>query len=555
MGEVYLAHEEAAERQVALKFVRAPNNPAHIERFQVEVRALARVEHPNIVRILATDLNCMVPFFTMEFSAGGSLSARVHAEGALDPTSAARLMVPVARAVHAAHQADVVHRDLKPSNILLTDDGTPKVADFGLAKRTDRDDGLTLASGPIGTASFMPPEQVSSRYGEVGPRSDVYGLGATLYYLLAGRPPFSGESSHDIATKVVSEPPPRLRSVRPDVPPGLEAIVMKCLEKRAADRYASAADLADDLERFLTGGRGHAPTFTPARRVRRWVGRHRIRITGALFILLVIGGLVTKLVSDRKTTEGNTPTKTRDPNEVIREEIAKGNEVRLLGTDGMPRSIAWPMGPSELVGATDDGGTCSYSARETKVLLLLDDPGVERYRLSLDVCERKKLHVGSASDTVGLVYGFTTQVGVGEIKVFNTECVTYAEYDTVAKPPGTKRSIMNRLITVIEEGPLRRSQMPARGPASPIAEITPGAPWRTLTIDITPEGVSFLTPKFPGPYKATEIQDRRERQGRTAANAKAKITSLPVWSPRMPVGIWCYDADVAFRNVTIRALD
>ena len=259
MGDVFLAREHATERIVAMKFLRATGNPFAIERFLTEVRAVARLDHPNIIRIFATDFLRSEPYFTMEHASGGTLASRVVENGPLPADDAARIIAIVARAVETAHRTGVLHRDLKPSNVLLTDRGDPIVADFGLAKRTDLNEGLTIGTSPLGTPGFMPPEQVSRRHGKSGVYSDIYGLGETLYYLLTGRPPFTGESVLEIAAQVENTLPERLRALRPELPAALEGIVLKCLEKDPAHRYTTAANLANDLERFLAGQKPSAP--------------------------------------------------------------------------------------------------------------------------------------------------------------------------------------------------------------------------------------------------------------------------------------------------------
>ncbi|MDW8244531.1 MAG: serine/threonine-protein kinase [Thermogemmata sp.] len=251
MGDVFLAREYPTERLVALKMLRSFGNPNVAERFVAEVRALARLNHPNIVRVLATDFLRQQPFFTMEYIEGGTLADRLRQQGPIDPHEAARLIRTAAQAVHAAHCAQVLHRDLKPSNILLDAHGQPHISDFGLAKLLDRDDGLVTATGPLGTPSYMPPEQCSKRFGPVGPAADVYGLGATLYHMVVGRPPFSGSSTPEIIRHIEQTPPIRPRVIRPEIPLELEAIILKCLQKRPHDRYPTAAALAEDLERFL----------------------------------------------------------------------------------------------------------------------------------------------------------------------------------------------------------------------------------------------------------------------------------------------------------------
>jgi serine/threonine protein kinase len=260
MGAVYLAREVVPDRLVAIKFLRRPGSQSAYDRFLVEVRALAALDHPNIIRVLATDFFRSDPFFTTEYFPNGSLLKKVEESGALDPLKAARLMAVAARAVHAANQKDVIHRDLKPSNILLTADGVPKVADFGLAKRLDQDDDLTTSTGALGSPPYMAPEQTGKQGFEgVDARTDVYGLGATLYHLVTGHRPFVGDTPDEVMSRVLIDPPPPPRSLRLEVPRALEAIILKCLEKEPSRRYPSGEALAADLDRS-------SPASNPRRR-------------------------------------------------------------------------------------------------------------------------------------------------------------------------------------------------------------------------------------------------------------------------------------------------
>ena len=217
---------------VALKFLQRPGHQGAFDRFGVEVKSLGALDHPNIIRFYSSDFLRSTPYFTSEYAAGGCLLQKLEAEGPLDPKEAARLMAIVARAIDAAHSAKVIHRDLKPSNIVLMKDGRPKVSDFGLAKRLDSDDDLTEGSGPLGSPPYMAPEQTGRNEGAIDARTDVYGLGATLYHLVTGRRPFTGLQD-EVISKVRSEPPIPPRSVRREVPRELEAIILKCLEKGA----------------------------------------------------------------------------------------------------------------------------------------------------------------------------------------------------------------------------------------------------------------------------------------------------------------------------------
>jgi hypothetical protein len=252
MGVVYKAWQLRLQRPVALKMLLAGPyaGPKELERFQREAEAVAALGHANIVQVHDVGDVEGRPFFTMELVEGGDLAERIR--GVPQPArEAAALVATLADAVHAAHQSGIVHRDLKPANILLARDGTPKVSDFGLARRLQGDGELTLSGTPVGTPSYMAPEQARGEKGAIGPATDVYALGAILYELLTGRPPFRAESAAATLQQVVADEPVPPARLNPQVPRDLETICLKCLQKEPAQRYASAAELAADLRRFL----------------------------------------------------------------------------------------------------------------------------------------------------------------------------------------------------------------------------------------------------------------------------------------------------------------
>jgi tetratricopeptide (TPR) repeat protein len=254
MGVVYRAVQKHLKRPVALKMVRGDLSfdPGQVERFRVEAESIASLRHPNVVQIYEIGESGGVPYFSLEMLEGGTLARRLSS-GPMVARAAATLTATLARTIAAVHRVGIIHRDLKPSNVLFDVDGTPKVTDFGLAKRLKVEDGQTLSGEVMGTPSYMAPEQAEGLTHQIGPPVDIYALGAILYEMLTGRPPFRGPTILETLRQVVFEdpvPPSRLQS---RVSRDLETICLKCLAKAPARRYATADDLADDLDRFLAG--------------------------------------------------------------------------------------------------------------------------------------------------------------------------------------------------------------------------------------------------------------------------------------------------------------
>jgi serine/threonine-protein kinase len=252
MGVVYKAWEKSLKRFVALKMVLRGEHAsgADLARFRGEAQSAAGLAHPNIVPVYKVDSENGQAYFSMKYVEGQTLAARVKA-GPLPPRDAARYLAAVSRAVHHAHQKGILHRDLKPANVLIDGDDQPLVTDFGLAKRVEGGVSLTGTGAIVGTPSYMAPEQAAGNLGQPGPAADIYGLGAILYELLTGRPPFLAATAVDTLLLVRSEEPVRPRLLNPQIDPDLEFICRKCLEKNPEHRYASAQCLADDLESYL----------------------------------------------------------------------------------------------------------------------------------------------------------------------------------------------------------------------------------------------------------------------------------------------------------------
>lgn len=277
MGVVYKAHQQSLNRIVAVKMILSGSlaNENDVTRFRAEAEAAANLDHPNIVSIFEVGEHAGRHFFSMGFVEGSSLTDAVR-NNLLPPEQAAEILRTVAEATEYAHQQGILHRDLKPSNVLLDRQGQPQITDFGLAKRLEGESDLTATGQILGTPSYMPPEQAQGDHQRVGPASDVYSLGAILYELLTGRPPFRAENAVETLRQVVDTEPVSPRLLNPQIPMDLETICFKCLSKEPQQRYPSAKELADELARFHNGVPILARPISRPARVWRWCRRNRI---------------------------------------------------------------------------------------------------------------------------------------------------------------------------------------------------------------------------------------------------------------------------------------
>jgi WD40 repeat protein len=333
MGVVYKARQIKADRLVALKMVlHAGHADAEaLARFKTEAEAVARLTHPNIVQVYEVGEYDGLPFFSLEFCAGGSLDRRLKQP--LPAREAASLISALARAVQAAHDAGVIHRDLKPANILLASGGRqspeggdatpdsgdgrpplagliPKIADFGLARKID-EAGRTHTGQVMGTPSYMAPEQAAGRTHQLGPTADIYALGAILYDCLTGRPPFRAATVMETLQLVLSAEPVPPRTLQPGLPRDLETICLKCLHKEPEQRYRSAAALADDLQHYLNGEPITARPVGALERTWRWCRRNPAvaSLLATVFVLLLVGSTVASILAvraSRKATEAES---------------------------------------------------------------------------------------------------------------------------------------------------------------------------------------------------------------------------------------------------------
>ncbi len=307
MGQVYRAKHLALGRTVAIKVMTHEGDERLLARFREEARAVAKLQHPNIAQLFETGTSSGRPFYSLEYADGGTLAQRWGGKPQ-DPLAAANTLECVARAIQHSHEHGVLHRDLKPGNILLTADGTPKVADFGLAKELAASANSTAASEPaltqtgeiLGTPAYMPPEQASGIMANLTPAADVYSLGAMLYEALTGRPPFQAPDALQTLFLVLSTEAVPPRTLLPKLPRDLDTICLKCLEKTARKRYASAKELADDLHRWQVGEPILARTVGFIERASKWACRHKagaaLVAVSAILLLALVGFTIAQVV-------------------------------------------------------------------------------------------------------------------------------------------------------------------------------------------------------------------------------------------------------------------
>jgi non-specific serine/threonine protein kinase/serine/threonine-protein kinase len=346
MGVVYKARHIELNRLVALKMTRsgAAIDPAEFARFMTEARAVARLQHPNIVQLLEIGQQDRCPWFAMEYVAGGSLDKR-WAGVPLPVRQSAELVERLARAIQVAHEHGIIHRDLKPANVLLArgtgttavaiqgDNGDlesfePKITDFGLAKFMETESGLTQTGIILGTPSYMAPEQATGRNKDVGPAADIYSLGAILYSMLTGRPPFRADTTLETLQLVRTREPLAPVRLRPSLPRDLETICLKCLRKDPGRRYQSATALADDLARFQAGEPIRARPVSTGERLRKWARRRP-----ALTALMAVSGTASLVIVVLIVTSQFRLQKERDLAEQRRQEAVANEHKALRAAD------------------------------------------------------------------------------------------------------------------------------------------------------------------------------------------------------------------------------
>jgi serine/threonine protein kinase len=310
MGVVYKAWQKNANRIVAVKMILSGHlaDQEEVKRFEREAEAAANLDHPGIVPIYDVGTVAGQHYFSMGFVEGRSLKVCLT-EGTFPSRRAADVLVTIADAVEYAHQKGIVHRDLKPANVLMDSENRPRVTDFGLAKRLNSDNALTATGQVMGTPSYMPPEQAAGKLEHIGPTADVYSLGAVLYELLTGRPPFMAATLLETLMQVLENEPVSPRALNPTVDKDIETICLKCLSKQPSRRYQRTAELVDDLKRYLAHEPIYARPTSSIERLGKWVRRHPSLATLASVVLLAL--VAVSLLWFEATTARNREIKRR----------------------------------------------------------------------------------------------------------------------------------------------------------------------------------------------------------------------------------------------------
>jgi hypothetical protein len=552
MGMVFKARQVPVQRLVALKMIHAGAfaGPGALRRFRTEGQAIARLQHAHVVPIYEFGEMDGLPYFSMELMEGGSLSAKLSSSP-LPPRQAAEMMVQLASALDFVHKCQVVHRDLKPGNILLTGAGVPKISDFGLAKLLDLDGDETRSEQIVGTPSYMAPEQTMGGKDGTSPAVDIYALGAVLYEALAGRPPFRGKKPDVLDQIRFDDPAPPSRH-RPGVPPDLEAVCLKCLEKDPKNRYATAQALADDLQRWLDG----EPTLA---RPLRWPGkawravkRHKVRVGLAMLVPCVVAAFwLLRPVNHLPEIE---------------EEIKQGKAVTLVPETGGPKWSAMVTGLDSSQAAVGADGAFSVHSWGLCLLELLPKTQHANYRITAQVRHEKSDLRGEVGLYVARdsypgprrYYQLFVHLAYNDVQgIFEnlpeeiTKKVKPRDRNFVGLSPHLYGERGDQFPLDRSPGTVSGAQFKASGWA--------GGPWRTLEITVTPAGVKAARDGTPvgellsDSFKKALDEALSVARGRFPGDAFLAAVKAE-FRPQGALGLYVYRGSASFKNVRFTPL-
>jgi serine/threonine-protein kinase len=572
MGVVYRGHHAQLDRTVAVKLLRAGTlaGADAVARFRREAQALARLRHPHVVRLYEFGEHAGVPYFAMEWLAGGTLAARLAA-GPLDPAEAARVVRAVAAGVEAAHGQNVLHRDLKPSNVLFAADGTPTVTDFGLAKLLDDAAELTASQATVGTVGYMAPEQAAGRASDISRRTDVYALGVVLYECLTGRTPFAGGTKEETLARILAGDPVPPSRLAPAVDRDLETICLACLRPRPAGRYATAAALADDLGRWLAGEPISRRPDGVLRKAGRWA-RRRAATLGVIGVMGVGSGIGVGIglrppADARETTGASAEVRATVALRGWNESIRAGFPAVLIGPTGPPGSVNWLTGGAAgRTWADPRDGSFSAQSEATGMLELLPRVHARRFSVRAEIRHDQ----GTPASAVGLYVGRSDALSrTGGDRIHRYVRLAFNGVAALGparilpravKQPDGSAHVRLQPELYGESGPapgffVRPSgaapvRMAVKGPASGY--------WYPVAVTVSPDGVSAAvdgaTLDLPAPLLLRKLDEGLAvaRQEHPAGDPVRLIR--PEFTPDGGVGLWIEDATVSVRNVVVTPL-
>jgi serine/threonine-protein kinase len=541
MSVVYEARQEWPPRPVAVKMLhRWFTGPDALARLRAEVDAVGRLQHPAIVHVYDYGEQEGRPYFVMEYLPGGTLAGRLK-EGPLPQREAAEAVRTLALATHAAHQKGVVHRDLKPANVLLDGAGRLKIADFGVAVLADNAEWRKEAEGTlVGTPAYMAPEQARGESAAIGIPSDVYGLGAILYEALTGRPPFTGATQGEILDQVRTRQPVLPSRLRRGLSWNLEAICLRCLEKKADQRYTSAAELADDLSNWLEGKPIRARPL--GRLGRTWLTvRRRARLALAA---LVAGAILVLLAALPRGKQPEPP----DPDQPIRDieaRLASRQSVELIGEKGGPPWRRWVEDNDSGTASVRADGTFTATSWGLNLLELLGETPCERFRLRAEV-RQNNATAGTAE--VGLYWGHRT---------YSRQGVPVSHWTQISlNETKGKVSVLPNLYCQ-QSGKFVFGHR-FDGPSAPLPKRVSQV-WRRLEVEVTPDWVRAYLLQGEERTRVGELQtDSSRKQTEAVGRLRDVDPFLRAIDPSPPrrggLGLLLFNGSGSFRDVVIEPL-
>lgn len=548
MGSVYKALQVKADRLVALK-VLLPRHEADAEmreRFRREPQSQAKFQHANIVQIFDVGEVQGRSYFSMEYVEGQSLADRLQA-GPLLPCEAATLVEAVARALHVTHEAGLVHRDLKPGNVLLAGNGTPKVADFGLAKQFQVDLHQTGSIALVGTPAYMAPEQASGSGRTITTSVDIHALGVLLYESLSGRRPFQGDDVVDVLYSVLHATPTPPRSLRRGIPRVLEAICLKCLAKVPQMRYESALALAEDLARWQ---RGESTLARPLGLAGRAVSGMRLYWPVALPGLLSVALLFVILFLWFHQRKERDRENSEHPNQLILQDLAKRKTVSLLEPDtGLPRCLDWPLGAGERYRAGRGTEAFAYQAGKACAARLLHAHEERAFHFAALVRD-------DTEDThaeVGLFFGMASYpTDLGHIHLV---CCWIFSDSTRIGPRGNVPKLSFFLCRNLDTLDREGQRLSRRECGKSVLRFQPAAaplqqrPWRAVAVEVSENGLeTFWEGKQAIRVTRAELNECIKAHAAEFPELAGKATEF---TPTGGLGLLVHQGAASFKNVTL----